>query len=109
MVGRISRSCRLYCSVVPGGRLCMLKRFCLMALAGCGFFLIASAELSAQGTNPPATAATTSAPASTTPAAPAKSPFETMTAGMKPVEGMWKLYHKDQQLLVELNSSQLNQ
>ncbi len=42
-------------------------------------------------------------------AAPAKSPFETATTGMKKVEGMWTVYHKDQQLLVDIGQSQLNQ
>ncbi|MSR60418.1 MAG: DUF5117 domain-containing protein [Planctomycetaceae bacterium] len=43
------------------------------------------------------------------PGAPPKSPFETMTTGFKRVEGMWTLYHKDQQLLVELSSAHLGQ
>src|SRR5579863_9993838 len=41
--------------------------------------------------------------------APAKSPFETMTVGTKKVDGLWTMYHKDQQLLVEISPSQLNQ
>lgn len=43
------------------------------------------------------------------PAAPQKSPFETMTTGMKKVDGLWTLYYKDQQLLVEINPAHLNQ
>ena len=35
--------------------------------------------------------------------APPKSPYETLTGGMKRVEGMWTLYHKDQQLLVDIS------
>ncbi len=43
------------------------------------------------------------------PPAPAKSPFETLTTGMKKVDGLWTVYHKDQQLLVDFSPSQLNQ
>src|SRR5438132_2266304 len=42
-------------------------------------------------------------------AAPQKSPFETMTTGMKKVDGLWTLYYKDQQLLVEISPAHLNQ
>ena len=40
---------------------------------------------------------------------PAKSPFETMTTGMKKEEGLWTMYWKDQQLLVDFKPGQLNQ
>jgi hypothetical protein len=46
-------------------------------------------------------------------APPQKSPFEQMTTGMKKVDGngsgMWTLYYKDQQLLVEISPAHLNQ
>jgi hypothetical protein len=46
------------------------------------------------------------------PAAPAKSKFETVIEGMSKADGqgspMWNIYHKDQQLLVEIGSSHLN-
>jgi len=37
-----------------------------------------------------------------------KSKFETLTEKTKKVEGMWTLYHKDQQLLVDLPNSHLD-
>ena len=43
------------------------------------------------------------------PAAAAPSPFEQMTAGTKKAEGLFKLYYKDQSLLVELSPSDLGQ
>ena len=54
-------------------------------------------------------------PAANPAAAPAKSQFETLIDKMKKVDGsgsangMWTLYHKDQQLLVEIPPSNLNQ
>ncbi|HEY3966497.1 MAG TPA: zinc-dependent metalloprotease [Planctomycetaceae bacterium] len=53
--------------------------------------------------------------AQNTPATPAgpppKTPFETMTAGMKRVDHntLWTMYYKDQQLLVDLSPAHLNQ
>ncbi|MBI3863208.1 MAG: zinc-dependent metalloprotease [Planctomycetia bacterium] len=49
------------------------------------------------------------APAAAPAGPPPKSPFETMTTGMKKVDGMWTMYHKDQQLLVDLSPGHLNQ
>ncbi|MGQ0637372.1 MAG: zinc-dependent metalloprotease [Planctomycetaceae bacterium] len=43
------------------------------------------------------------------PATPPKSPYESAIDKLKKVEGMWTLYHKDQQLLAEITPSQLNQ
>ena len=40
---------------------------------------------------------------------PPKSQFETTTSGMKAVDGLWKMYYKDQQLLVDFSPSHLNQ
>jgi hypothetical protein len=48
-------------------------------------------------------------PPAGTPAPPQKSPFELATAGMKKVEGMWTVYSKDQQVLVEIPSGALGQ
>jgi hypothetical protein len=42
-------------------------------------------------------------------APPQKTPFEQMTTGMKKVEGLWTLYYKDQQLLVEISPAHVNQ
>jgi len=62
----------------------------------------AASPLHAQGTT-----AQPAQPAASQPAP--KTPFETLTTGAKKVEGMWTLYQKDQQLLLELSPSQLNQ
>src|SRR5262249_14121675 len=43
------------------------------------------------------------------PFVPRKPSFDEMTTGMKKVEGLWTLYHKDQQLLVEISPAHLNQ
>lgn len=43
------------------------------------------------------------------PPAPTKTPFESLTTGMKRVDGMWTIYQKDQQLLVDFSPSHLNQ
>lgn len=75
----------------------MAKRFLLVTAT-----LLAACSLSLQ----PAAAQN---PASNPSATPPKSPFEQLTTGMKKVDGMWTLYHKDQQLLVDLNPSNLNQ
>jgi uncharacterized protein DUF4953/uncharacterized protein DUF5117 len=52
-----------------------------------------------------------SAVAQTAPAAtpPAPSKLEAAIAGAKKVEGLWTLYHKDQQILVDLKQPQLGQ
>ena len=48
--------------------------------------------------------------AQTTPAAASTpSKFETLTTGTKKYEGLWTVYTKDQQILVDLKQSQLNQ
>lgn len=54
-------------------------------------------------------AQTAPAAAAAAPAAPVKTPFETYTSGTKFVSGMWNIYHKDQQLLVDFNQGHLNQ
>src|SRR5579871_298869 len=59
--------------------------------------LIATSSVSAQ----------TPAPAPG-PAAPQKSKFEMLTDGFKQVDGLWKMYYKDQQLLVEIKSGHEN-
>jgi hypothetical protein len=40
---------------------------------------------------------------------PAASKFELATKGAKKVEGLWTIYHKEQQVLVDLKNSQLSQ
>lgn len=47
------------------------------------------------------------APAAT-PAAPQKSKFETMTEGAKPIQGMWNMYLKEQNLMVDVQPGNLN-
>jgi len=47
------------------------------------------------------------AKAPTASAAPAKSKYETLIEGKTKVSGLWTLYHKEQQLLAELKSSDL--
>jgi len=42
-------------------------------------------------------------------AQPSPSKFEQLTTGTKKSEGLWTLYHKDQQILVELKQNQLGQ
>ncbi len=46
-------------------------------------------------------------PATATPAVPSK--FEAAVTGAKKVEGLWTIYHKDQQILVDLKQMQLGQ
>src|SRR5437660_9042466 len=48
-------------------------------------------------------------PQQPTPGAPPKSPFETMTSGMKKADDFWTVYYKDQQLLVDFKPSHLKQ
>ncbi len=43
------------------------------------------------------------------PAAPAPSKFDMAVTGAKKVEGLWTVYHKDQQILVDLKQPQLGQ
>lgn len=43
------------------------------------------------------------------PAPPAPGKFEQVTAGTKRIDGLWTLYTKEQQVLVELKQNQLNQ
>jgi hypothetical protein len=43
------------------------------------------------------------------PTPPQKTPFETLTQGMRRIDGMWTLYQKDQTLLAELSPAQLSQ
>ena len=43
-----------------------------------------------------------------TPAAPQKSKFEMMTEGAKPVQGMWNLYQKEQNLMADIGPGNLN-
>ncbi len=74
----------------------MANRFLYMTAAALSVWSLNLGTLFAQA--PPAS-----------PVPPAKSPFEQMTTGMKKVDGMWTLYHKDQQLLVELHAGDLNQ
>jgi hypothetical protein len=57
----------------------------------------------------PATTTTPAHPTTATPTPSSKSPFDALTEKLKKVEGMWKLYYKEQQLLVEISSSQLGQ
>lgn len=78
---------------------------CLSLILGglcLGVFCLNSARAQTATTAP----GTASAPAA---AAPAKTPFETYTTGMKSVSGMWNIYHKDQQLLVDFSQGHLNQ
>lgn len=85
-----------------------IRLFGIVLFAG-GLLASFVSHVQAQATNPPAATApagTSSAPAES---APRRSQFETLTTGMKPIEGMWRMWHKDQQLLVEITSSQLNQ
>src|SRR5438045_4005106 len=73
----------------------MARRFVLLTTAVISICALTSQSVFAQAApaNPP----------------PAKSPYETLTGGMKRVDGLWTLYHKDQQLLIEVSPSQLNQ
>lgn len=84
----------------------MMKRLGVLAAAGLSVGLWGANVGSAQQTATPPAQTT---PAQGTPTPPPKSQFETLTTGTKKVEGMWTLYHKDQQLLVEIPPSHLNQ
>jgi hypothetical protein len=75
----------------------MAKRFALMTTTVAAVLALGLGPVFAQN----------AAPAN--PAPPQKSPFEQMTTGMKKVDGLWTLYHKDQQLLVEISPAHLNQ
>ncbi len=87
----------------------MRKSF-LMALAV--GFLMAGAFTSESPAQTPKTPTTTTKP-TTKPAAkttPTKTPskFDTLTKGMKKIDGMWTMYHNDQKLYVALKSSDLS-
>lgn len=73
-----------------------------VVLAGLCLCLLFADQAGAQTASPATTAAAA-------PAAPSKTPFEMYTTGMKRVDGLWTLYHKDQQLLVDFNPGHLNQ
>ncbi len=68
----------------------------------CAWSLVVALLLSAAG---PLTAADAKPAAS---AAKKKSKFDMLTDGMTKVDGMWTMYHKNQRLLVDLKSSDLN-
>ena len=75
----------------------MAKRFLITLAAVAAAWLLSAGTTFAQNAQPQ--------PA----APPQKTPFEQMTTGMKKVEGLWTLYYKDQQLLVEISQAHLNQ
>ncbi|MFN0052912.1 MAG: zinc-dependent metalloprotease [Planctomycetales bacterium] len=88
----------------------MMKQTWLMATIGLVAWSSSIGDAVAQppATTPPTAPAGQAAPQN--PAAPPKSPFEAMTSTMKRVEGgMWTMYHKDQQLLVEISPGNLGQ
>ena len=77
----------------------MAKRFLLTTALLLSVSLADSGTLFAQAPGTPASP-------------PPKTPFETMTSGMKVVgadNGLWKMYYKDQQLLVDFSPGHLNQ
>jgi Met-zincin/Domain of unknown function (DUF5117) len=73
----------------------LLKISTLCLICSCGVGLVHGQDAQAQAQ-----------PAA---APPQKSPFETMTTGMKKEAGLWTMYYKDQQLLVDFNPGHLNQ
>jgi hypothetical protein len=72
----------------------------LLAAAALSCLVISGGPAFAQ--NPPAQPAAA-------PAAPQKSQFEQLTDKTKKVEGLWTMYYKDQQLLVDFSPSHLKQ
>ncbi|MDB5335329.1 MAG: hypothetical protein JWN70_948 [Planctomycetaceae bacterium] len=51
---------------------------------------------------------TADAQTTTTPTAPQKSKFEMMTEGARPVQGMWNMYLKEQNLMADIQPGNLN-
>ncbi|RPI87149.1 MAG: DUF5117 domain-containing protein, partial [Planctomycetaceae bacterium] len=80
----------------------MLKSFLKRTAAGLAAFALLAGVAIAQA--PPG-----GAPAAAPAGPPPKSPFETATTGAKKVDGLFPVYYKDQQLLVEVPGSAINQ
>ncbi|MBS0264067.1 MAG: zinc-dependent metalloprotease [Planctomycetes bacterium] len=80
-----------------------LRRF----VTGLALLAVTSLTVNQAVAQPPGGAPAASGSAPSGP--PPRSQFETLTTGMKKADGLWTIYHKDQQILVEINPGQLNQ